>query len=805
MSTRVSIPKRALAAAIIISMLFSSMPSVLADDDAASATMLMDGSSGTGSVDAGGDSNDWWRIDLLNGDRVSITVDGSWGSNTGDSCWVFWTDHWAGKVKFRDSSETEWHESSIASDGSSSTTILINPADANWGGPLTGTTTWYVQIKSTDTDCDDAFDYTISATIDTTYRDSDEDGFVDSNDDCPEEFGTSDEDRNGCLDNDDDGWSNDGDEFPEEDSQWADQDQDGYGDNPGGVNGDQCAIEWGDSFEDRYGCPDRDNDGWSDPDQWGEWGPVWTTADGGDAFWEDATQWSDWDVDGYGDNWADPEWNDSHEEMGVGEFVVNATSPDFCPLETGYSFEDRMGCPDLDGDGWSAPSGNWTWEFDNADAFDDNPTQHADRDRDGFGDNASGTNPDHFPDNPTQWWDTDGDGYGDNNRDGDWQADNFTEDETQWADYDRDGFGDNASGNEADSCISRPGSSMHDRYGCPDADGDGYSNPDLDWPAHPEGFADAFPGGLNAECGDLCVTQWHDVDGDGYGDNQGDGVWRPDSCVTTSGTSTRDRWGCPDSDADGSSDPNIELGWLPHPAGQADAFPDEPSQWEDADGDGFGDEQTGLEGDRCRDTPGTSRGDRFGCTDTDGDGWSDQGDRFPHDATQWLDADRDGFGDNPDGHQADKCPNALMSAGVSVIDRLGCPDTDGDGYSDADDEWQASPDGEADAFPKNRVQWADADRDGFGDNPIGAIRDDCPMESGKSTIDVQGCPDGNGDGFSDDYGAVRSQLALMGSSPTSSLLTFAWPLFIFLVTLFTVRMSAKNQSETDLFGDGGDF
>ena len=35
---------------------------------------------------------------------------------------------------------------------------------------------------------------------------------------------------------------------------------------------------------------------------WGEWGPVWTTADGADAFWEDATQWSDFDVDGYGDN-----------------------------------------------------------------------------------------------------------------------------------------------------------------------------------------------------------------------------------------------------------------------------------------------------------------------------------------------------------------------------------------------------------------------------------------------------------------------------------------------------------------------
>ena len=98
----------------------------------------------------------------------------------------------------------------------------------------------------------------------------------------------------------------------------------------------------------------------------------------------------------------------------------------------------------------------------------------------------------------------------------------------------------------------------------------------------------ARDGGVDA--GPDCV----DVDGDGYGDNQGDNVWRPDACVTTAGTSTRDRWGCPDGDSDGSSDPNIELGWLPHPAGAADAFPDDPSQWEDADGDGFGDEQTGF-------------------------------------------------------------------------------------------------------------------------------------------------------------------------------------------------------------------
>ena len=811
-----SVLKRAAAACVILSLLLACAPTVSADDDMASASILSDGSSGTGTVNNDGDQDDYWRIDLINGDRVSISVDATWGAGTGDDCgwWIFGdTDHWEGKVKFRNSAGDELLERTIKSDGGpTSVSVDIDPASSSWGGTGTpnGNTSWYIQIRSSGTDCEDDYDYTITANIDTDDRDRDEDTFPDGDDDCPDTPGTSTQDRHGCVDGDGDGWSDWGDAFPDEGSQWSDQDQDGFGDNSNGVNGDQCAIAWGDSFEDRYGCPDRDNDGWSDPDNWGEWGPVWTTADGADAFWEDATQWSDYDVDGYGDNWADPEWNDSHEEMGVGQFVENATTPDFCPLETGYSFQDRMGCPDNDGDGWSAPSGNWTWEFDGADAFDDDPTQHADRDRDGFGDNASGTNADSFPDNPTQWWDTDGDGYGDNNGEGDWQADNFTEDATQWADYDRDGYGDNSSGNQPDSCVQRPGSSMHDRFGCPDTDGDGYSNPDLDWPAHPEGFADAFPGGLNAECGSLCATQWHDVDGDGYGDNQGDGVWRPDSCVTTSGTSTRDRWGCPDTDRDGSSDPNIELGWLPHPAGQADAFPDEPTQWEDSDGDGYGDEQAGFEGDRCRETPGTSNGDRFGCTDTDGDGWSDQGDRFPQDASQWRDADGDGFGDNPDGHQADECPNELVNAGVSVIDRLGCPDTDGDGYSDADDEWLASPDGQADAFPKNRVQWADSDGDGFGDNPIGAVRDDCPIETGTSTIDVQGCPDGNGDGYSDDYGAVRSQLALMGSNPTSSLLTFAWPLLVFLLTLFTVRLSSKegrepNVVEDRLASEGGEF
>ena len=58
----------------------------------------------------------------------------------------------------------------------------------------------------------------------------------------------------------------------------------------------------------------------------------------------------------------------------------------------------------------------------------------------------------------------------------------------------------------------------------------------------------------------------------------------------------------------------------------------------------------------------------------------------------------------------DDCPGIN---GDSTNDRNGCPDTDGDGWSDPDEEWSTT-DG-ADAFPNEKTQWADRDGDGFGD------------------------------------------------------------------------------------------
>ena len=101
-----------------------------------------------------------------------------------------------------------------------------------------------------------------------------------------------------------------------------------------------------------------------------------------------------------------------------------------------------------------------------------------------------------------------------------------------------------------------------------------------------------------------------------------------------------------------------------------------------------------------------------------------------------------------------------------------CRDSDGDGWSDPSQNWLASPWGEADAFPTDRLQWEDADEDGFGDVGMGSLRDDCPTVSGSSTRDVQGCPDKDGDGWSDEYGGWNAAVSTMGEEPASSWLSY---------------------------------
>lgn len=458
---------------------------------------------------------------------------------------------------------------------------------------------------------------------------------------------------------------------------------------------------------------DEDNDGYNTTDQ----------GDGiVDVFPTDGTQWADTDGDGYGDNPAP------------------ALQPDECPSVYGNSTEDRYGCLDADGDGWSDLN-DWAPA---------NKEQWVDSDNDGFGDNylfELATNQlhlnqrgDKFPDDATQWNDTDGDGWGDNYENASWNSyrasewpgliivgaqniDVFPLDRTQWRDTDGDWVGDEQMSDRPDGCPNTYGDSIYDRLGCLDTDSDGYSDPDANWPATIDCYgADAFPND---------PTQWCDEDNDGFGSNpEGN---NPDDCPNQAGPSNQNEFGCPDRDGDGWSN-------------SGDPFPDDGTQWADTDGDNYGDNQSGN-------NPDAFPNDASQWRDQDGDGYGDNpggtnGDRFPGDPLQWSDFDNDGYGDNfvdEDGDgvsegSSDVCPQTYGES-TNAASR-GCPDSDGDGYTDP-----------LDAFPNQPLQWADTDGDGFGDNIKFTDGDECIDVFGKSMYNGrQGCPDSDLDGHADPEG-----------------------------------------------------
>ena len=89
------------------------------------------------------------------------------------------------------------------------------------------------------------------------------------------------------------------------------------------------------------------------------------------------------------------------------------------------------------------------------------------------------------------------------------------------------------------------------------------------------------------------------------------------------------------------------------------------------------------------------------CGDRDGDGYGDNpsgenGDWFPDDPTQWWDEDGDGFGDNPDGNNYDICP--MMYGTTNTDEARGCPDSDQDGTPDPQDAFPDDP-------SKTRHRW----------------------------------------------------------------------------------------------------
>ena len=317
--------------------------------------------------------------------------------------------------------------------------------------------------------------------------------------------------------------------------------------------------------------------------------------------------------------------------------------------------------------------------------------------------------------------------------------------------------------NANDDCPNDAGTSTQDLTGCPDDDGDGYSNSGDAFPSDYSEYADTDGDGVgdNADAFPSDATETTDSDGDGVGDNS-------DAFPNDSSENT-------DSDGDGVGD-------------NSDAFPSNAFEQADSDGDGVGDnsddfpndagETTDSDGDGVGDNSDAFPMNAFEIFDSDGDGVGDNSDAFPNDASETVDSDGDGVGDNSDAYPNDAsqttdidtdgdgvndindlCSNTLENA---AVDANGCSamqlDADGDGVEDTVDD-----------FPLDSTQWLDSDGDGYGDNwgdsdwndsrmsdwtgvfIAGASQPDyCPNIVGNSTADGYfGCLDADGNGIAD--------------------------------------------------------
>lgn len=225
----------------------------------------------------------------------------------------------------------------------------------------------------------------------------------------------------------------------------------------------------------------------------------------------------------------------------------------------------------------------------------------------------------------------------------------------------------------------------------------------------------------------------------------------------------------------------------------SDVFPYDPTQWKDIDGDGYGDNPAGNNPDifpydptEWADTDGDGIGDNKD-TDNDNDGVDDSEDAFPYDPEEWADTDGDGIGDNSDwDNDNDGWPNeAELEAGSDPYDPSSVPedldndtipdtldtDIDGDSYLNEDDDFPEDPeewsdndsDGtgdNSDEFPDDNSEWLDSDDDGVGDNSDAFPND--PLEQIDTDSDNIG---NNADSDDDNDGLSDADEAIMGTNP----------------------------------------
>ena len=450
---------------------------------------------------------------------------------------------------------------------------------------------------------------------------------------------------------------------------------------------------------------DDDNDGWSDEDEAdcgtdpldsgsvpsdGDSNGICDFLEGGDTDGDGIPDLSDDDDDGDG-------FSDLNEEACGSDSKLGSDIPADMDEDGECDAEDI----DIDGDDWSNDM-----EYDCGSDPLDNSSVPYDMDDDGLADcvdddddgDGIGDDVDLFPNDPFEWEDSDSDGLGDNtdlddDNDGVNDTDDaYPNDPSESGDNDGDGTGDNADSDD-DTCPTA--------MVC----GEGF------YPG--DGVTDSIEVDCNSDPFDP-ISVPGDSDGDGVCDYM-DQDLDNDGAIDADDSFPNDP--CAYLDTDNDSLPDFILTDC-----DTDLVEDE-----DDDDDGWSDQQEDVcesESDLASITPQDTDSDGT-CNsldqDDDGDGFPDEGDAFPLDASENSDLDSDGIGDVadfdddgdgwPDEKEQQCGSDPVVSTSVpsdtdndSICDELDV-DMDGDGFpNDGDD------------FPEDNGEWSDLDGDGTGDN-----------------------------------------------------------------------------------------
>ena len=192
--------------------------------------------------------------------------------------------------------------------------------------------------------------------------------------------------------------------------------------------------------------------------------------------------------------------------------------------------------------------------------------------------------------------------------------------------------------------------------------------------------------------------------------------------------------------------------------------------------------------------------------DMDGDGVGDLLDAFPNDPTEWTDTDGDNIGNNAD---TDDDSDGLLDLDEISSDPQTNPleaDTDGDGYCDGLIPVQSSCVA-GDLFPADSSEWKDSDGDGIGDNsddtPFGDIDDQQNQSTNETNNTNQTSGSDSTDQGEDTSDSTSGNMLVIGGSIAIVVIVIIIGLVMFIRGRGESESNKWLESDDSLFDDPG--